>query len=63
MTTTLLLIVPIIATLMLGVIARIVIGSEVPDLETITSVWPTVIEALPPVELEHRDAAQVGQAA
>lgn len=63
MTTALLLIVPAIATLILGVIAKIVIGSEVPDLETITSVWPTVIEALPPAELEHRDRVHVGQAA
>ncbi len=63
MTTALLLIVPIIATLILGVIAKIVIGSEVPDLETITSVWPTVIEALPPVELEHDDRVRVHQAA
>ena len=63
MTTALLLIGPIIATLILGVIARIVIGSEVLDLETITSVWPTVIEALPPVELERDDRVRAHQAA
>jgi hypothetical protein len=63
MTTALLLMIPVLATLILGVIARIVIGSEVPDLAPISSVWPTVIEALPPVELEHRDPVHVDQAA
>jgi hypothetical protein len=62
-TTALLLILPVIATLILGVIAKIAIGSEVVDLEPISTVWPTVTEALPPAEHEHDDAVRVGEAA
>lgn len=63
MTTALLLILPVIATLILGVIAKFAIGSEVVDLEPISTVWPTVTEALPSAEPEHEDAVHVGEAA
>jgi hypothetical protein len=63
MTTELLLIIPAFITLILGVTARIVIGGEIPVLEPISAVWPTVVEALPPAELEHHDRVRVHQAA
>jgi hypothetical protein len=63
MTTALLLIIPAFITLILGVTARIVIGGEIQDLELISAVWPTVVAALPPAELEHHDRVRVHQAA
>jgi hypothetical protein len=63
MTTALLLIIPAFITLILGVTGRIVIGGEIQDLEPISAVWPTVVEALPPAEPEHHDRVRVHQAA
>jgi hypothetical protein len=63
MTTALLLILPAIGTVLFGAIANALIGSKIPEVEAISAVWPTVIEALPPVELEDRDGIPVGKAA
>jgi hypothetical protein len=63
MTTALLLIIPAVLTLILGITARSVIGGEVPDLEPISSVWPTVVEALPPADIERHDRVPVHRAA
>jgi hypothetical protein len=63
MTTALLLIIPMVLTLILGITARIVIGGAIPDLEPISAVWPTVVEALPPADIERRDRVPVQQAA
>ena len=63
MTTALLLIIPAVATFILGVTARIVIGGEIPDLEPVSTVWPTVVKALPPAEPEHHDRVRPQQAA
>jgi hypothetical protein len=63
MTTALLLIIPGVFTLILGITARIVIGGGVPDLEAISTVWPTVVEALPPADIERQDRVPVHHAA
>ena len=48
----------------LGVIAKFAIRNKAMESESISSVWPIVLEALPPMELEHhRDPVAVGRAA
>jgi hypothetical protein len=63
MTTALLLIIPVVFTLILGITARIMIGGRIPDLEAVSTVWPTVVEALPPADIERHDRVPVHQAA
>jgi hypothetical protein len=55
MTTALLLVLPVIGMVTLGVAAKFAIRSRAVELESISSVWPTVLEALPPVEREHHE--------
>jgi hypothetical protein len=55
MTTALLLVLPVIGMVTLGVAAKFAIRSKAMKLASISSVWPTVLEALPSVEQEHHE--------
>jgi hypothetical protein len=63
MTTALLLVLPVIGMVSLGVSAKFAIRSKAMQLESISSVWPTVLEALPPVERGHHEPVPVSHAA
>lgn len=63
MTTALLLVVPVIGMVIFGVIAKFAIRSRAMKLESISCVWPTVLEALPPVEREHPEPRAISHAA
>jgi hypothetical protein len=63
MTTALLLVLPVIGMVALGVTAKFAIRSKAVQLESISSVWPTVLEALPPLEREPDEPVAVGNAA
>jgi hypothetical protein len=55
MTTALLLVLPVIGMVTLGVAAKFTIRSKAMELESISAVWPTVLEALPSVEHDHHE--------
>jgi hypothetical protein len=64
MTTALLLVLPVIGMVALGVAAMFAVRSNAVEFESISAVWPTVLEALPPVEHDyHRETAAISQAA
>jgi hypothetical protein len=47
----------------LGFTAKFAIRGKAVQLESISAVWPTVLEALPPVEREPDEPLTVGNAA
>ena len=63
MTTALLLVLPVTGMVALGVAAKYAIRSKAMELASIRSVWPTVLEALPPVEHEHHEPLETSRAA
>jgi hypothetical protein len=63
MTTALLLVLPVIGMVALGVTAKFAIRSKAMQFESISSVWPTVLEALPPLEREPDEPVAVSHAA
>jgi hypothetical protein len=64
MTTALWLVLPVIGMVALGVAAMFAVRSNAVEFESINAVWPTVLEALPPVEHDyHHETAAISQAA